>query len=945
MDDATDGRCDDAMPVPQWSRGARAVRASSALGLCLVGLAPMLAASQPPQAAQPPTFRSGVDVVLVDAVVIDEAGLPIRDLSAGSFDVRVDGKPRRIVSAELLEHTRPPAGSEPGDADFSTNAGRAVGRAVIIVVDVASFRRGEIHAAVLAAGRFLDTLSPLDRVALTTVPDPGPALAFTSDRERVRRLLTTLVGRKDDRALMHKVSEFEAIEIARGRTHVFDEVMARECAGTTGLDLESCSRQLDVEVRALAREAEDSADLLGRGVLACLDRLRAFRGAKTVVVLSQGVVFDMLPFPAASLAAAASLADARVHAIYVEPSQLDLTDRGRPAGVRMDQRLARDGLGTLAGMLGGSIHYAAGAIDATFERMWREGEAVWRIAVEPAVNDLDGKPHRLEVKVNRQRAAVRARSHFIVDRRGRAETPEDTLRSAILSPLPETTLPLRLAHYGLRDPETGEVRLRFFAELGDETTVLETAQVMFVAYNERGEPVAAGKGDVVRPAGAGAGALRYDGALTVEPGRYTIEVGAIDPTGRMGTVERTLDLETLPGRPAVSDLVLALVPPDPDVPVTPQIVLNVTDGRFLEVYHPETGPRAEPDVTFEVADDSRSVVARVPAEIAQGPTSRTTTAQAMVLTRNLDPGRYFARAVAVARSGRLETPWRTVVVQPAETPSDADALPAGPMTGTAGRATTSRLPPIVPAFDRRSVLGGAVLERALAALAARSAAASEPVRTAIAEARAGRFPGEAEEAALRVADPAAGALLRGLGLYAEGELNAAAMRFKDALRDSPDLSPALVYIGACFAASGQDREAATVWQTALNGEGDEPTVYGMLARAFLRQHQSDLAAGIVDEALEEWPGEPELRRLRAIAAAMAGETPEALDEIDALLAARPGDIETACVGFRLITDPPAAPDPSDARAERYASACAEGHEPASAMAARWLRARAGGPSR
>src|SRR6188474_1358468 len=49
--------------------------------------------------AQQPTFRSSVDVTVIDVIVVDSAGRPITDLSAADFQIRVDGRERRVVTA------------------------------------------------------------------------------------------------------------------------------------------------------------------------------------------------------------------------------------------------------------------------------------------------------------------------------------------------------------------------------------------------------------------------------------------------------------------------------------------------------------------------------------------------------------------------------------------------------------------------------------------------------------------------------------------------------------------------------------------------------------------------------------------------------------------------------------------------------------------------------
>jgi hypothetical protein len=60
----------------------------------------LLAAQAPAPGTQP--FRSSIDVVRVDVSAIDGSGRPIADLTASDFELRVDGRPRTIVSAQFV---------------------------------------------------------------------------------------------------------------------------------------------------------------------------------------------------------------------------------------------------------------------------------------------------------------------------------------------------------------------------------------------------------------------------------------------------------------------------------------------------------------------------------------------------------------------------------------------------------------------------------------------------------------------------------------------------------------------------------------------------------------------------------------------------------------------------------------------------------------------------
>jgi hypothetical protein len=62
-----------------------------------------LALSAGPAAQQPQRFRSGVDLITVDVTALDARGVPVEDLRADDFTVKVDGKARRVVAADLVK--------------------------------------------------------------------------------------------------------------------------------------------------------------------------------------------------------------------------------------------------------------------------------------------------------------------------------------------------------------------------------------------------------------------------------------------------------------------------------------------------------------------------------------------------------------------------------------------------------------------------------------------------------------------------------------------------------------------------------------------------------------------------------------------------------------------------------------------------------------------------
>src|SRR5205823_9119118 len=83
---------------------------------------------------QPPKFQSSVEVMPVDVTVVDDHGKPVRDLTPADFNVRVDGTPRRVVSAEWLSLvTEPKAKAAAALPEGYTSNENATGGRLIVL--------------------------------------------------------------------------------------------------------------------------------------------------------------------------------------------------------------------------------------------------------------------------------------------------------------------------------------------------------------------------------------------------------------------------------------------------------------------------------------------------------------------------------------------------------------------------------------------------------------------------------------------------------------------------------------------------------------------------------------------------------------------------------------------------------------------------------------------
>src|SRR6185295_33932 len=191
----------------------------------------------PPPATQGPTFRSGVDLITVDVGVVDGRGNPVSDLGAAEFSVKIDGEVRRVVSAELVKVDLEAAKKQVADKSetfYTSNLTPPNGRQIILAVDQINIRPGSLRPIMAAAQRFLDRLSPLDQIAFITFPEPGPRVAFTNDKLRLKLAMQGLIGQQPrTTAGQYNIGVAEALAIEEKRDQLtLAAVMNRECRPT-----------------------------------------------------------------------------------------------------------------------------------------------------------------------------------------------------------------------------------------------------------------------------------------------------------------------------------------------------------------------------------------------------------------------------------------------------------------------------------------------------------------------------------------------------------------------------------------------------------------------------------------------------------------------------------------------------------------------------------------
>ena len=188
------------------------------------------------------------------------------------------------------------------------------------------------------------------------------------------------------------------------------------------------------------------------------------------------------------------------------------------------------------------------------------------------------------------------------------------------------------------------------------------------------------------------------------------------------------------------------------------------------------------------------------------------------------------------------------------------------------------------------------------------------------------------------------AFLKGLSLLAQKKLDPAATAFRTAMNLSSDFYPAMVYLGACYAAGGRDKEASGAWRTALIKESDTVAVHILLADALLRQDRGDLALLQIEKARARWPDDTDLNRRFALAALLAGRYPDGLDAVERLVAAGVNDEPSLSLALLVLYEafekgrPIQDPDRDRARTIRLSEGYRAQGGPSMALVDAWLSA-------
>jgi VWFA-related protein len=630
--------------------------------------------AQAPAQLPQPSFSSSVDIVSVDVNVVDQKGRPVPDLGRDDFLLSVDGRDRKITSAQFLSVARTASASNPPvqAPSFSTNATPA-GRMIAVVVDRGSITPVRARDVFAAAARFVRGLDPADHVALYTIPT-GAAIDFTTDHRAVEAALQRIDGEGDFQRGPKGIGIAEALAFEKNNSIMMDQALDRECgqvSGRGGLsDVMVCRRMVAEEAAIVSSYAHERARNAINGLRAILERLGSSETPKTLLLVSEGLVVDNERRILEGFGRAAAAAHVTLYALKPEPSENDASQARMPALRSQDRSVREEGLQFVSGAGGGELFRILADPDFEFARVASELSGYYLLGFEPEAGDRDGKSHSISVKVRRAGVLVRSRREFGIGL-ARAKTDKDAITDLLRMPIQETGIPLTLTTYVFQDP--GSLRVRLLVAMDIDRAVAPTGRLSIglVLLDDKGAVGASLFQPAVPSDTSPIGMQRYFATLLVDPGPYTLRVAVSDEGGRRGSVERPVwaymrriaqfrVTELLIGDGRTGEGGTAAIVPS----VTGETSANVLHA-YLELFSEAPAMFARASVALEVVATPASPALETVAATLQTPDNddHCRAVSAAVPLSTLPAGAYLARAVISVdgqKVGEVVRPFRIV---------------------------------------------------------------------------------------------------------------------------------------------------------------------------------------------------------------------------------------------------------------------------------------------
>jgi VWFA-related protein len=556
-------------------------------------------AEQPPRTQLPPgaqldtpIFRATVDVIELDAFVVDAQGNPVTDLTVNDFEILEEGQPREITAFAVVNIpvetiVRPVVSTIV--PDVRTNA-QPEGRIYLFAVDEIPGRL--VPRLRLRLREFVErNFGEHDTAAIVYVGRgrSTDGQDFTSDRAALLRSIDRLsagFGRGDlETPPVRMAGVSPSVQIA-----IEAQVSASGLTGAAASSLRATltdaalsAAQTDSAVNGLI---DGEADFLLRSRMLSLRTLTEFMAGmhgrrKSIIYVTTGVgasVYEALDYAGGirsiaieDLHAAITAATRGNVSIYpLDPTGVvpgrDVTEEGvadpdntipEPSQTSIGRMQDLRGLAETTG--GFAIVDTNNFADA-FSRVVRDNSSYYVLGFSTSTPRTDGRFHKVQIRVKRPGLEVRSRGGYLAPMHRktpiitRASTLAPSITEALQSPIGVSGVPIRLfaAPYKASDQQA---RVAIAAEFGVEALSLSQRQGRLVGdlavalrpTTAEGKNVVGQRHELslaLKPETyelAKTHGVRVVTEMSLAPGRYQLRVAGGPTVGGAGSV--TYDLE------------------------------------------------------------------------------------------------------------------------------------------------------------------------------------------------------------------------------------------------------------------------------------------------------------------------------------------------------------------------------------------------------------------
>src|SRR4051812_27541904 len=533
-----------------------------------IAIAALQQAQTPLPTQQPPTFRTGIDIVQLDVTVLDKDRHPVRSLTAEDFAIFDKGKPQPIVAFSPVDVPAPLSSVAPWirDAPLDVVSNAENRRLVAIVMDdaYAKLEPDVTKRAKQIARNAIDQLGPGD-LAAVVFTFLGRGQNFTADRSQL----------------------VQAIES-------YTPKMTESTGPPATCDLRH--RSCDVEALAAVASTLVSAPP-GRKILILISGGRAF---------TFGVIGEPSPRNEGTdlVRLFSDLQRANV-TVYAYDAH------GLEVGGSM---VAKESLYSFAESTGGhAVAFtndpASSVVDA-----FRESSTYYFIGFR-ATSSNEKEFHKIDVKVNRPGVQVRTRNGYY--------PPSKNAKTETIDGIPNGDLPIYVtaAPVAVSGRREAEIILATRIASPNGVTAPTEAALTTTAYDSEGKPHGRLQQTMtITPRAGGPVEPDLPGHFPLRPGRYMLGIAA-KSEGRSGAVFVDVDvpdfakdslsasglmLQRRPASPVHDKFIADLVPV---VPATHRHFLASDDvAVFVRMYQGGKGRILPVRMTARVKDENDTIV-------------------------------------------------------------------------------------------------------------------------------------------------------------------------------------------------------------------------------------------------------------------------------------------------------------------------------------------------